>query len=254
MPTLSEVTANVADQLSRNDMDAQIIKEIGLAIRRYSREMSYLTEVRGGTLFLAPRQMWYSTFNLTTASGLQGTAGRTVVPFSNVLDINFVRMANAELLEAFLLQNGDPLLTEDERLILLNNYLADEGNWGWFDVLEKVHHSCFEDQGPWPWPSFAYGYCMYAGQMGLWPSDDNRAVYISATVKPMIPVDADDTSVFFDEAQELIEAAAAKAVCAKYLQDVERATVFGTLEQALWNDIQRETNRKATTGRLMARY
>lgn len=103
-------------------------------------------------------------------------------------------------------------------------------------------------------PCYRYGYTIYAGQMGIREREAGGAVYISANVKPLAPELSTDESVFFDEARELIEAAAAKAVCAKYISDSERALVFAQIEEQAFNDIERETATKASTGRIRARW
>lgn len=254
MATLSDIVSSVADQLARYDLNDQITREIGLAVARYSRKLTYLTEVRGGVVFLNEDQTWYPTLSLERAAGLQDTTDRVEVPFSNVVKINHVRFADAERIRAFLLQDGNPLLTEDGELLLVQRFMTDERNWRTMTDLEPIHYTCFErhDSG---WPIWGpWGYCVYAGQFAVSPWDRGSAVYVSANVKPLIPDQPDDTSVFFDEARELIEAAAAKGVCAKYIQDIERASTFGTLESQSFLDLQIETNTKASTGKIMARW
>lgn len=256
MLTLSAITKNVADQLSRYDLDEQIGKEIGLAIRRYSREITYLTEVRAGSLILVPGQMWYDNFNVASGTGPQDTRNRVAVPFTNVTAIHAVRHVSREALQPLLLEQGlGPLNLEGDGFLLLNDYIG--ANWNTYPLIGEVHYMDMERADTFPFPGAVCGYSMYAGQMGVWPSrpdEGAEALYISASVKPLVPDLPDDTSVFFDEAQELIEAAAAKGICAKYLMDAERAAIFGGLETVAFNDLTRESNRKASTGRIRARW
>ena len=57
---------------------------------------------------------------------------------------------------------------------------------------------------------------------------------------------------FSSVAQELIENAAAAAICRKFIQDGERAQAFQVYETAAWEDLVREGNQKMATGRLKA--
>ena len=75
---------------------------------------------------------------------------------------------------------------------------------------------------------------------------------LSAVVKPIIPSLAADESIWFDQAQELIENAAAAAICRKFIQDGERAQAFQVYETEAWNDLVREGNQKMATGKLRA--
>lgn len=252
MTTLSDVVASIADQLARYDLDQQITKEVGFAVQKYSRKLTYLTEVRGGVILLDPQQVWYSSLNIENASGLQ--AMRRNVPFSNVVKINYVRTADAGAVDALLLENGGALLTDDAKLLMIEKLMTDPTHRGMFDTLAQVHYGDFENDRAYFYPWTVCGYALYGGQFGIWPDRMSRAVYVSASVKPMVPDVPDDESVFFEEARELIEAAAAKQVCAKYVMDAERAAVFGTLESTAYTDIIEETNTKASTGRIAYRW
>lgn len=254
MATLSDVVESVSDQLSRYDLDTQISREVGLSCARYSRKLTYLTEVRGGTMLLDPGVMWYPTVNFSTGTAIQSLENRRSVPVTNILNIAFVRTVQRQTLDALLLENGGPLLTEDEKYIYLEQFFTDPNKEGLWDTLRPLHYREYESDLNWMIPRTRYGYAIYAGQLGIWPDLGAGAVYISASVKPLIPDQSTDKSVFFTEARELIEAAAAKAVCAKYLMDVERAAMFGAIETQAFTDLQEETNMKASTGRIAARW
>lgn len=254
MTTLNEVVASVADQLARNDLNDQITREIGHAVVRLSRKLTYMTEVRGGLLILNPAQTWYSTFILTDASGLQQTAGRGAVPFANVLDFDYVRYASVEVLTALLTEDGAALLLEgggDLALVLQGSQLTGSNL---LNELPRLHYSEFERWDAHGSLPYRFGYAFNAGQLGIRPEQGGGAVYFSGSVKPQIPVAGTDKSVFFDQAQELVEAAVCKSVCAKYIMDVERAAAFGVLEAELLRDITVETNTKAATGRIAAAW
>ena len=254
MTTLNDVVASVSDQLSRSDLNDQITREIGLAITRLSRKLSYLTEVRGGIVLLNPDQVWYSSFFLTAASGLQNMTGRGDVPFSNVLDFDYVRYTSAERLTALLVEDGGALLLEDPEQIALALEGGQAVDGGLVTELPRLHYREFEQWDSDTAPVYRFGYAVHSGQFGCRPEAGAGAVYFSGHVKPQIPTVGTDTSVFFDQALELVEASVCKAVSAKYIQDLERAAAFGLLEAEAMADIQIESNRKAATGRIAANW
>lgn len=252
MTTLNDVVASVSDQLARNDLTNQITREIGLAVTRYSRKLTYLTEVRGGIIVLNNDQVWYPGFFLSEASGLQQTASRGLVPFSNVLSFDFVRYASVDVLTALLVEDGGALLLEGGEALALALEGGQAINGALTTELRHLHYQEFEQYDSDNAPVYRFGYAFHAGQFGVRPDQGGGAVYFSGNVKPLIPTTSTDTSVFFDEALELIEAAVCKSVSAKYLMDIERAAAFGALEAEVFRDIQIETNTKATTGRIKA--
>lgn len=216
MTTLLDIRNRIADQLSRSDLSAQIDAEIGLAIRRYSRRMSWLIEVRGATLDTVASQTWYSSVDLSGGAGPQAVAGRTAVAVSEIQKINYIR--DDDDLEIRQLRYPD-----FEQL-----FDADNGLGG------PTH------------------FTLYAGQIGFWPTPDAILEFqLSVAVKPVVPTLATDTSVFFDQAQELIENAAAGAVCRKFIQDGDRAAAFAVYEAAAWNEIVAESGMKMGTGKIM---
>lgn len=254
MTTLNDVVASVSDQLARSDLNDQITREIGLAVTRLSRKLTYLTEVRGGVVILNDTSSWYSTFFLTDASGLQGMTNRGAVPFSNVLDFDFVRYASVDVLTALLTEEGDALLLEDAAQIALALEGGQAIAGGLVTELPRLHYREYEQWDSDGAPVYRFGYAVHSGQFGCRPEYGAGAVYFSGHVKPQIPNVGTDTSVFFDQAQELVEAAVCKSVCAKYIMDLERAAAFSVLEAELMADIQIEGNRKAATGRLAANW
>lgn len=217
MTTLLDVRDRVADQLARSDLGSQIDREIQLAITRYNRRVSWLHEVRALTLTSVAAQPWYDAVDLSPGAGPQDVTGRTSVPVSDIQKIEYMR---------------DP---------------------DYYD-LRQVRYSDFErffdTTGASGRPTY---FTLYAGQIGIWPVPDSVATYtLSAVVKPQVPASASDTSVWFDQAQELIENAAAAAICRKFIQDGERAQAFQVYETAAWEDLVREGNQKMATGRLKA--
>lgn len=215
MTTLLDVRNRVADQLARADLSTQIDREIQLAITRYNRRVSWLHEVRGVTLTTAIGQTWYTSLDLSTGAGVQDVTGRTAVSVQDVQKVEYIRDAD-------------------------------------YDDLKQVHYRDFEHffdvTGNGGGPEY---FTLYAGQIGLWPVPDAVETYtLSVAAKPAVPSAASDTSVWFDQAQELIENAAAAAVCRKFIQDGERAQAFQAYETEAWNELVREGNQKMATGRL----
>lgn len=216
MTTFLDVRTRIADQLARSDLDTQIDREIQLAIARYNRRVSWLHEVREVSLTSVAAQPWYSEVDVSTGTGPQDVTGRTTVAVSEIQKINYMR---------------DPD----------------------YDDLRQVPYrefECFFDTtGASGRPTY---FTLYAGQIGIWPVPDAVTVYtLSAVVKPAIPSLATDESVWFDQAQELIENAAAAAICRKFIQDGDRAQAFQVYETEAWNDLVREGNQKMSTGKLM---
>lgn len=217
MTTFLDVRSRVADQLARTDLDTQIDREIQLAITRYNRRVSWLHEVREISLTSVIGQPWYDEVDVSTGSGPQDVTGRTSVAVSDVQKIEYMR---------------DPD----------------------YEDLRQVHYREFErffdTTGAAGRPAY---FTLYAGQVGIWPVPDGVTVYtMSAVIKPVIPALATDQSVWFDQAQELIENAAAAAVCRKFIQDGDRAQAFQVYETEAWNDLVREGNQKMATGKLKA--
>ncbi len=215
MTTLLDVRNRVADQLARSDLNTQIDREIQLAIARYNRRATWLHEVRSFTLTSVIGQAWYASVDLSTGTGPQDVTGRTAVDVADIQAIHYIRDADYEDLRAMAYADFEKL----------------------FDTVSGGSRATY--------------YSLYAGQIGLWPEPsvvENFA--ISAMVKPVVPSSASDTSVWFDQAQELIENAAASAICRKFIQDGERAAAFQAFEALAWEDLVAEGNKKMATGRL----
>ena len=215
MTTFLDVRDRVADQLSRSDLSAQIDREIQLAIIRYNRRVSWLHEVRAVTLTSVAAQAWYSSVDLSTGAGPQDVAGRTAVDVSDIQAVRYMRTAD-------------------------------------FDDLKQVHYSDFERFFDTTGSAGRSTYfTLYAGQIGLWPVPAGVETFtLSVVCKPVVPSSATDESVWFDQAQELIENAAASAICRKFLSDGERAQAFKVFEDAAWDELLAESNKKAATGRI----
>lgn len=215
MTTLLDVRDRIADQLSRSDLSTQIDREIQLAITRYNRRVSWLHEVRGATLVTVAGQRFYTSVDLSAGAGVQDVAGRTAVSVQDIQKIEYMRASD-----------DDPL----------------------YQVAYSDFEERFDVTGSSGEPEY---FALYAGQIGLWPTPSGvDTLTLSVVVKPVVPTDAADTSVWFDQAQELIENAAASAICRKFLQDGERAQAFQVYEAAAWEELVREGNQKMATGRL----
>ena len=215
MTTFLDVRDRVADQLARSDLSAQIDREIQLSIIRYNRRVTWLHEVRAVTLTSVAAQAWYATVNVSTGAGPQAVVGRTAVDVSDIQSVRYMRTAD-------------------------------------YDDLKQVHYSDFERFFDTTGSAGRTSYfTLYAGQIGLWPVPAGVETFtMSVVCKPVVPSSASDTSVWFDRAQELIENAAASAICRKFLSDGERAQAFKVFEDAAWDELLAESNQKAATGRI----
>lgn len=215
MTTLLDVRNRVADQLARSDLSTQIDREIQLAIIKYNRKVTWLHEVRQATLTSVAAQTWYTSIDVSTGAGPQDVTGRTAVSVQDIQKIDYIRDADSEYLKQM-------HYTDFERL---------------FDTTATTGRATY--------------FALYAGQIGLWPSPSEvEAFTLSVVVKPVVPSLATDTSIWFDQAQELIENATASAICRKFIQDGERAQAFVVFEDQAWQDLIAEGNKKSATGRL----
>jgi len=217
MTTLAEIRNRVADMLARSDLSTQIEKEISLAVTRYNRKVTWLSEIRGGTLATVAGQATYSTFSIAAADAVQTVTGLTAVSFQDVLKIQYIRDAD-------------------------------------YDELREVRYSdwerFFDTSGSTGGPDY---FTIYAGKIGLWPVPDAvETLTISAVVKPVVPTAVTDESVWFEQYQELIEAATATAVCMKFIKDFEQAAVWAAEEKKQSDALDRENALRMSTGRIKA--
>ena len=228
--TLADIALNCAKQLGRvnatstsiTDLATEIKAEIGETVRFLNREKWALTEFRGMTLTTSVGVAWYSAVDLTTGDGDQEKTSRTAVDTNTILSVHYARM------------DANDLDYELKQLPIKD-----------FEFL-------FEGVTPSLYPNY---FTLYAGQIGLWPVPDNtNQIYLNGHVKPPVPTDDSDTSVWFTEAKELVEAGACKRVCLKYLRDTERAAEFAAMEIAALNQLRGEHMRRSSTGRLKAQW
>ncbi len=227
MATLATVALSCAKQLGRAnaagtsiaDLETEIREEIGEAISFYNRKPNHLTEFRGFEVTTAASTTWYSTVDMTNGDGDQSKTSRTAVNTNTIIDFDYSRDTSGSQNEAM------------SRI----SYPAFEGLLEGSSSNGDPHY-------------FTY----YAGQIGVYPTPDGvYTLYFSGNVKPVVPTDDSDTSVWFDEAQELIEAAACKRVCLKYLRDTQRAAEFGAMEQAAHIPFHSEYVRKSSSGKVV---
>ncbi len=226
--TLQSTALTVATQLGRVnragteiiDLDKQIKEEIRNTIRFYNRQPSFLTELRGGTFDLVPGQSWYSTVMVTNAESDQALAGRTSLDVDDIILLTYLR------------ENPGPSL---------QNEPVHEVAYNKFEEL-------FEGSYPTGEPDF---YTRYAGQIGIWPTPSrNTPMYWSGTVRPVVPTNDSDDSIWFRKANELIEAGAARRVCSKYLRNEKWADSFAAIEKLQYDNFDMESILKSGITRL----
>ena len=212
---LGDVKFWVEDQIAREDLATQVKQEIGLAVRRYSRKLTYLTEVRAGALDTVASTTWYSTVDLSAGASYSDLTSRTSVSVKDIVKIEYMRRPN-----------GD-------RMVPVS--MAD---------FERYSEGTPTTGTPW-------AYVISAGQIGIWPPASGvEELYFSAYVKPLVPSDIADMSVFFDEAQELIETSVAARMCRKYTHNLEKAQSFEALEALHYSDLLAENRTKMGSGRI----
>lgn len=204
------------------DLEGQIKQEIGETIRFYNRQKYALTEFRGVQLTTVSGTTWYSSVDMSSGDGDQDGAARTAVDVSEITYITYMR---------------------------------DNSSGSTFEPMERIDYRDFERLFEGSTPSAGPNYfTVYAGQIGLWPTpDDAYTIYFSAHVRPVVPTLDGDTSIWLDEAEELITAGACKRVCLKHLRNTERAAEFGALEAMARANLANEYTLKTSSGRLMPR-
>lgn len=219
MATLAEIAATVADMLARADLDTQIKGEISRAIRRLRTETTHLNEVRGLEFITVAGAPWYST--LTTGNSTsEATLGATV-DVSEVLNIQYMRETP-----------GSSQLNEG---MLPISYLE-------FERLFEGSSSSGD-------PEY---YTLHAGQIGLWPTPSAaQTIYLTATVRPLVPVMDGDMSVYFEEAGELVEMMTAERVARKFIRDYEQAAGYERAVTPLLMALKAEASMKRASGRIM---
>lgn len=229
MATLSDIALVVAKQLGRAnaagtaiaDLEDEIKAEIGNAVKNYNRKPWHLTEFRDGEITLAAGTEWYSAIDLTSGAGDQDETGRSAVDINTIISTEYMRIGDSNT---------------DYELIEISHREFERYKDGSSVQGEPVY------------------YTRFAGQIGIYPIPNAvETVYWSGTIKPPIPTDDSDTSVWFDEANELIEAGAARRVCTNYLRDDERAARYAATEALAMGALESEFVRKASTGRLRPR-
>lgn len=205
------------------DLETEIKNEIGETIKFYNRQTSHLTEFRGIVLTTVASTTWYSAVDLTSGDGDQDKTGRTTIDTNTILSIAYMR--------------------------------ENPGSSGLNEPLARLPYTDFERlfEGSTPSGPPTY-YTFYAGQIGIWPTPDAAySIYFSATVKPVVPSDDADTSVWLDEAEELILAGAAKRVCLKHIRDTQRAQEFAAIESSALTQFNTEHVLKSSSRRLRVR-
>lgn len=209
-----------ADGTAILDLEAQIKAQIGETIRYYNRKPYALSEVRGYTLTTVAAQTWYSTIDVSTGAGDQAVAGRTAVDTKDILSIDYMR--------------------------------ENPGSSGFNERLTRKDYKEFERLFEGSTPSGPPTYwTYYAGQIGIWPTPDAAyTIYGAGLVKAVVPTSDSDTSVWLDEAEEMILAGACKRVCLKYLRNAERAKEFAVVEIDAEGRLQGEYVQKSSTRKL----
>lgn len=228
--TLADIALRCAKFLGRVDatgtaiidLEAEIREEISETVRFYNREKWALTEFRGMVLTTAAGVTWYSSVDLTSGDGDQDKTSRTAVDVNTILSVDYARMdVNS--------------LDYDLKRLRIRDFEA-----------------MFEGNAPSLYPNY---YTIYAGQIGLFPVPDAvYSIYLNGHVKPVVPTVDGDSSVWFDQAQELIETGTCKRVCLKYLRQPDRAAEFAAMEDAARRQLMGEHMRRSSTGKLKSQW
>lgn len=226
MTTAGDIALKIAKRTGRASVDgtsiidneSEILDAISETVRYYNRMSWALQEVLDATLTTANGTKWYSAVDLSTGEAPQVIAGRTEVSVSDIIDIDYIRDQTSGL--------------EDD--------------------LCRVDYRQFERWSLTSSPGgFPYAWTRYADRIGIYPTPDAAyTLTISCRAKPTVPTGSSDTSVWFDQAEDIIAAGAAKWFCSDILRDPDRASEFAAKEMALLEPFKAELVRKTATGRL----
>ena len=229
--TLASIALNCAVQLDRADeagativeLSSEIKSEVKAAVTHFSRMRWHLTEWRQFELTTVVDQVWYSAVDLTNGDGDQDAGTRTALDVNDILSIDYLR----------------------------KNTTGGTLEWQLEHIPYRRLESYREGTASGGLPQY---FTRYAGQIGLWPQPaEAYTIYGSGVVKPIVPANDSDTSVFFDQAQELIEARACRMVLQKYLGgDRERMAEFQGIEREAHDALTHEKRVKTASGRLRA--
>lgn len=223
MTTLADIASNVADQLARDDLDTQIKAQIPLVVRRYNREATFLHEVHDAQFNTAAGFIWYTSFNLANSDGFADySAGDTALSAERLISVRYARVVENSL--------DDQLYQLDIKRFLYWHENSVQGG--------EITH-----------------YCLWAGQLGLWPTPNSvLQVKLTGVFQPTVPTADADTSIWFDQYQELIEAGVRRRINQHYLKDYEAAQADEREEGLQLGTLRAETARRVGTGRVRARY
>ena len=214
MSTLQSVRERVADQLARSDLSSQITTEIQAAIRRYNRRPRSFTEARGGVITAVANEGFYSTIDFSGAAGSMATTALTAYPVRDVVSFSYIRGSS-------------------------DDYEVERIDYRTFERLR-------DNTTPGSFPTF---YAVYADQVCFWPYPTSAQTFtVSAVIKPPVPTQDSEGSVWFDKAEELIVERASEMVALKYLKDPEESAMYGADRVAEESEILAESNRSRSTG------
>lgn len=239
MTTLSTVALNVAKMLGRvdssgatiTDLGAEIKDEIRNTIRHYNRKPWHLTETRQIQFSTALGTIWYDEGQTTQSAA--GGSGASVLSGNAIILSLTDAISFSDLIEVDYIRETSSSLNDQLRLMPYREF-------------ERFFEGGAVGGVP-------YAYTRYGGSLGIYPTP--QAVYtiqLSGKVKGTAPTTDAGGSVWFDEAQELIETATAGRVCLKYTQDSQRAAEFGAIAAPLEDALHAEFVRKSSTGRIRA--
>lgn len=224
MATLAEIADTVADMMSRSDLTTQIKREIPNAVRRLNREMSHVTEVRNLTFETVPGEAFYGTLSIVGGEGYDPAAWSP-----GVIDVRDV--------QKIVHMRKSPGITELDEPMMFVPYRR----------FEAYREGTTSGGDP-------FWYTRYGARIGVYPTPSVvLTIQISAHVKPTVPSGDASTSIWFDEAPEMVEAMTAARVYRKYVQDEERAQKFDAIASAERTAIYGESARLSGSGVLAVR-
>lgn len=230
--TLETVRDRVAAKLVRTDSTTEgyIDEQIKAAVRYYRRKPWHFTEIRQGFLTTSAMCEWY-----TSAYFVESTDPCLFV----TLDLAQASSVASEVAMS-------DIIRIDQIIDPSNNDC----------VLAGISYEHFLNlQGGVSTTSTSpVNYTRYGQQLGLYPKPSGVIeLNISAVVAPIVPTAADSTSVFFEQASDLIEAYACEKVCMLYLKDLEGAAAYRDERMSQESNLQMEHVNQTATGRTVAR-
>lgn len=248
MLTLADVVAEIVDETERTDLEEQIAKTVQSVIRTQRKRLHWFSVRRAARITCVAGQVWYGRFDALSPERLADVSadGATRI---------YEDGGEPESHYPWGFDGPDAVGGEVKDLLKIDSVaLIDASSatdWWWLTPIDIERFNRGRD--PRDSQNRPVYYCLYSGQIGLDPIPDAaHVIRVYGTFRAPVP-ELHDTSVFFDEALELVRYFAKAHLYRQYLEDPEMAQQMEAAAVREQKDLRREHRLKTTTGRLTPR-